>query len=93
MRKGPLGIGIVADQRIEPRPVLRREHGSDGALVGGIGAQAVNGFGAEGDQPAAAEQGGGTGNARGIGGQKLGGDGQAGPPVQMKGGFSQPGLP
>ena len=50
------GIEHVADQRIEPRPSLGLEDRRDRALVGGVGAQAIDRLGREGDEVAAAQQ-------------------------------------
>ena len=43
------------DQRVEFGASLGREHAGDGAVVGRIGAEAVDGFGREGDEAAAPE--------------------------------------
>ncbi len=44
------------DQRVEARPVLGREDAGHRPVVGGVGAQAVDGLGREGDQAAGAQQ-------------------------------------
>ena len=38
------------DQGIEPGPALGFENVGDGAIIGGIGAEPVNGFGGKGDE-------------------------------------------
>ena len=53
----------VADQRVELRPSLGLEDGGDGAFVGGVAAQAVDGLGREGDQPALENEARGLGDA------------------------------
>ena len=53
----------MADQRIELRPALGLEDGGDGALVGGVAAQAIDGLGREGDQPALEQEARGLGDA------------------------------
>ena len=58
-----VGSGHVADQRIELRPSLGFEDGGDGAFVGGVAAQAVDGLGREGDQPALENEARGLGDA------------------------------
>ena len=55
------------DERVEARPAFRLEHGGDGAIVGRIGAEAVNRLGREGDEPARAEEAGRFGDRRGHG--------------------------
>ncbi len=49
-------VGHVNDQRIESRPSLRGEDPGDGAVVGGIAAEAVDGLGGEGDELARSQQ-------------------------------------
>ena len=60
---------IMADQRIEPRPILCGEDGRHGAIVGRIRAEPVDRFGAERDQRAVAQQCGRARDAVGIGWQ------------------------
>ena len=45
-------VGQVQDQRVEGRAVLGGEDAGDGAVVGRVGAEAVDGFGREGDEAA-----------------------------------------
>ena len=47
-----VGAGDVRDQRIESRPPFGRIEARDGLTITGIGAQPVNGFSRERDQPA-----------------------------------------
>ena len=54
-RKGIGGTVDMADQRVEGRPVLRREDGGDGICVAGITAKPVHRFRRKGDKPAASE--------------------------------------
>ena len=42
----------MGDQRIECRPALGLVEARDGAAVGGVGAEAVDGLGRKGDEPA-----------------------------------------
>jgi len=44
------------DQRVKPRPVLNREDLGDGAFVGRIAAEPVDGLGREGNEPAGPQQ-------------------------------------
>ena len=46
----------VDDQRVEARPALGREDRGDGMLVGGVGAEPVNGLGRKGDEPPRTQQ-------------------------------------
>ena len=48
--------GHMHDQRIEARPPLGGEDGGHRFAVGGVGAQAIDGLGGEGDQPSAGQQ-------------------------------------
>jgi hypothetical protein len=48
-------FGEVDDQRIERRPVLDVEDARDGGVVGGVGAEAVDRLGGEGDDAAGAQ--------------------------------------
>ncbi len=56
------------DQRVEAWPALSREDLGDGAFVGRIAAEPVDGLGREGDEPAGAQQRGGAGDRPGGGG-------------------------
>ena len=60
--------GDMDDQRVEARPALSRENLGDGALVGRIAAEPIDGLGREGDEPAGAQQRGGAGDRPGGGG-------------------------
>ena len=56
------------DQRVEAWPALGRENLGDGALVGRIAAEPIDGLGRKGDEPAGAQQRGGAGDRPGGGG-------------------------
>ena len=64
-----VGVRVMADQRIEARPLLGREDARHRLGIGGIGAQPVHRFGAERDQPAVAQQRRGAGDAGIVGGR------------------------
>ena len=49
-------IGDMHDQRIETRPVLGGEYFRDSGWVGGVRAQAIDGFGWKGDKSAIGQQ-------------------------------------
>ena len=55
-RRGRRPIRHVDDQRVEPRPALGREDRGDRAVVGRERAEAVDGLGRKGDQPARAQR-------------------------------------
>src|SRR6185312_14774485 len=52
----PACVEYVADQRIELRPALGFEYPGDRALAGGVGAEAVDRLGREGDELAGPDQ-------------------------------------
>ena len=87
--EGCFGGGVVGDQRVEVGAALGVEDAGDGVVVGGVCAEAVDGFGAEGDEAAGLEEGCGAGDAVCGGGQDLGHS----RPLAMKCGFSKPVLP
>ncbi len=96
---GRVHAAHVDDKRIEPRAVLGREHGGHGAIVGGVGAQPVNGLGWKSHDLALAKQAAGLGD-RVAGGVAENGMGarvichaSAVAPRTMKWGFSNPGFP
>ena len=72
------------DERVEARPALRLEHRGDGAVVGRVGTQAVNGLGREGDELAGADRAGGFFDSR---------PGSQDPPQAMNQGFEKRALP
>ena len=57
------------DQRVETRSALRSEDLGDGAFVGRIAAEPVDGLGREGNEPAGCQQPGGAGDRPGVGGR------------------------
>jgi len=71
-----LDIGDMHDQGIEQRTALGSEDRGHRLAIGGVSAQAIDGFGGEGDKPAGFEDAGGLGDACGVGGGDfgLGGD-------------------
>src|SRR5215472_2149912 len=58
----------VDDQRVEARPALDHKDLSNGAVVGRIRTEPINGLGREGDEPARAQQPGSLGDRLGGGG-------------------------
>jgi len=60
------------NQGIEQRTALGGEDRGHRLAIGGVGAQAVNGLGREGDKPALAQNTGGFGNAFGVGNRGFG---------------------
>ena len=70
-------IGDMHDQRIEQRAALGGEDRGHRFAIGGVGAQAVNRLGGEGDQPAVSQDAGGFGNAGGVGGGGFGLEGRS----------------
>src|SRR6185437_3103063 len=58
-------VDDMDDERVELRPLLRRENPGDGLVVGGVGAEAIDGLGRERDKLARAQQ---LGRAVEIGG-------------------------
>ena len=83
-RLGRLAVRDVHDERVEARATLGFEHRGDGAVVGRVGAQAVNGLGREGDKPAGADRPGGFLDSRLEGHD---------PPQAMNQGFEKRALP
>ncbi len=72
MGEGGGRIRVVADQRVEVRAALGGKHRGDRATVGGVGAEAVHGLGAERHEPARPQQRGGPRNAGRIGRKSFG---------------------
>ena len=72
MAAGFFQVGDMHDQGIEQRPALGGENRGHRLAVGGVGAQAVNRLGGEGDQAAIAQDARGLGDAFGVGGHGLG---------------------
>ena len=66
------GVGDMHDQGVEAGPALGLEYPGDGEVVGGIGAEAIDRLGREGDQPAAMQDFRGARKAGGIGGKRGG---------------------
>ena len=64
--EGGLGVGVVADEGVEVGAALGLEDAGDGLGLGCVGAEAVDGFGLEGDEVAGLEEAGGFGDAGGV---------------------------
>ena len=71
--EGGVGGRVMRDQRVEAWPVLGRVDRGHGGGVRGIGAEAIDGLGREGDELARPEQGGGLCDAGRVGGKPDGG--------------------
>ena len=72
------------DERVEARPALRLEYRGDGAVVGRVGCESVNGLGREGDELAGADRPGGLFDSR---------PGSHDPPQAMNQGLEKRALP
>ena len=67
MAAGGVQVRDMDDQGIETRPALGGENPRHGLAIAGVRAQAINGLGGEGDQPAARQQPRRMGDGRVIG--------------------------
>ena len=72
MAKRVFHVGDMHDQGVEQRAALGGENRGHGFAIGGVGAQAIDRLGREGDKPAILQNPGGFGDPCGVGGGDFG---------------------